>query len=244
MNDDERWMGSDASGTTLLLVYKNKANFQLEYTKVRSYVERSAEDMNDNMYADIELIEDYPMKPVTMFDILKRVLAQKPAPPEPTELIKTPLIRKRTCYFNAGMSHSCDYKELLQSADDANHWSSEHTPGKRRKRSSRGRAPAAASTSVPEKAAAGVVREIKKEEKELDITVDAMRVVGTSHTSRILCFSFVEKGAAICAHTQLEFSIAARELRYHIWCRSQSVTMLEALTRQSTALALYIEPCC
>jgi hypothetical protein len=53
-------------------------------------VERSAEDMNDKMYADIELIEDYPMKPVTMFDILKRVLAQKPTPPEPTELIKTP----------------------------------------------------------------------------------------------------------------------------------------------------------
>lgn len=61
----------------------------------RSYVlQRSAEDMNDdaNMYADIELIEDYPMKPATtMFDILKRVLAQKTAPaPEPTELIKTP----------------------------------------------------------------------------------------------------------------------------------------------------------
>lgn len=57
----------------------------------RSYAERSAEDVNDdNMYADIELIEDYPMKPVTMFDILKRILAQKPAPPEPTELIKTP----------------------------------------------------------------------------------------------------------------------------------------------------------
>lgn len=56
-------------------------------------MERSAEDMNDdaNMYADIELNEDYPMKPVTMFDILKRVLAQKPEPPEPTELIKTPL---------------------------------------------------------------------------------------------------------------------------------------------------------
>lgn len=55
-------------------------------------MERSAEKMNDdaNMYTDIELIEDYPMKPVTMFDILKRVLAQKPAPPEPTELIKTP----------------------------------------------------------------------------------------------------------------------------------------------------------
>ncbi|XP_046632646.1 uncharacterized protein LOC124312182 [Daphnia pulicaria] len=121
----------------------------------RSYVERSAEKMNDdaNMYTDIELIEDYPMKPVTIFDILKRVLAQKPAPPEPTELIKTPF-RKRTCYFNAGMSHSCDYKELLQSADDANHWSSEHTPGKRRKRSSRrGRAPAARSADEQQRPA-------------------------------------------------------------------------------------------
>lgn len=42
--------------------------------------------------------------------------------------------RKRTCYFNAGMSHSCDYKEVLKSVDDANYWSNEYTPGRRRKR--------------------------------------------------------------------------------------------------------------
>lgn len=72
--------------------------------------------------------------------------------------------RKRTCYFNAGMSHSCDYKELLQSADDANHWSSEHTPGKRRKRSSRrGRAPAVRSADEQQRPAATLWKERESE---------------------------------------------------------------------------------
>jgi hypothetical protein len=72
--------------------------------------------------------------------------------------------RKRTCYFNAGMSHSCDYKELLQSADDANHWSSEHTPGKRRKRSSRrGRAPAARSADEQQRPATTLWKERESE---------------------------------------------------------------------------------
>ena len=43
--------------------------------------------------------------------------------------------RKRTCYFNAGLSHSCDYKELVGAVDEANYWSSELTPGRRRRRS-------------------------------------------------------------------------------------------------------------
>lgn len=70
-----------------------------------------------------------------------------------------------------------------------------------------------------------------------------MRVVlGTSHTSPIL-FLF-RRERSCCAHTQLEFSIAAsREFRYHIWCPSKSVTMLDALASQ-LMLALYIEPCC
>jgi len=44
-------------------------------------------------------------------------------------------LRKRTCYFNAGMSHNCDYKELVGAVDEANYWSSELTPGRRRRRS-------------------------------------------------------------------------------------------------------------
>nr|CAH0099014.1 unnamed protein product [Daphnia galeata] len=121
----------------------------------RSSDEWSSEDpINDNkMYENlIEDEDDYPAvvtKPITMFDILKkRILTQKIAPPESAELMITPF-RKRTCYFNAGMSHSCDYKELLQSVEDVNHWSSEHTPGRRRKRhpSSRGRAPTQRSTN-------------------------------------------------------------------------------------------------
>jgi hypothetical protein len=77
-----------------------------------------------------------------------------------------------------------------------------------------------------------------KGKKELDTV--AIRIVGTSHTSRILFLFHRERSC--CAHTQLEFSIAAsREFRYHIWCPSKSVTMLDALASQ---LALYIEPCC
>lgn len=53
--------------------------------------------------------------------------------------------RKRTCYFNAGMSHNCDYNEVLKTVDDVNHWSSDSTPGRRRKRqhvpTRRGRGP-------------------------------------------------------------------------------------------------------
>jgi len=44
-------------------------------------------------------------------------------------------LRKRTCYFNAGLSHNCDYKELVGAVDEANYWSSELTPGRRRRRS-------------------------------------------------------------------------------------------------------------
>ena len=32
------------------------------------------------------------------------------------------------------MSHNCDYKELVGAVDEANYWSSELTPGRRRRR--------------------------------------------------------------------------------------------------------------
>ncbi|XP_076304325.1 uncharacterized protein LOC143222153 [Tachypleus tridentatus] len=41
-------------------------------------------------------------------------------------------LQKRTCFLNAGMSHSCDYKDLVSAVDEQKFWSSEHSPGKRR----------------------------------------------------------------------------------------------------------------
>ena len=34
------------------------------------------------------------------------------------------------------MSHSCDYKELMGAVDEANYWSSDQTPGRRKRRAS------------------------------------------------------------------------------------------------------------
>lgn len=49
MNDDERWMGSDTSGTTLLLVYKNKANFQLEHESLYDRRVRGSSGFDDGL---------------------------------------------------------------------------------------------------------------------------------------------------------------------------------------------------
>lgn len=71
--------------------------------------------------------------------ILKNALTSNPAYPV-SELANC--LRKRTCYFNAGLSHGCDYKELLRALDESTYWNSDLTPGRRRKRSLSRRHPA------------------------------------------------------------------------------------------------------
>lgn len=106
-------------------------------------INRSGDD--ENNVVDIaemsSIIDDgTDAKVVALYDVLKEILV---APAEPSQPMAP--IRKRTCYFNAGMSHSCDYNEVLKTVDDVNHWSSDYTPGRRRKRqpitTHRGRAP-------------------------------------------------------------------------------------------------------
>lgn len=63
--------------------------------------------------------------------LLKRLMAMAPSKQD----LILPGAKKRTCYFNAGMSLNCDYKELVGAVDEANYWSSEQTPGRRRRRS-------------------------------------------------------------------------------------------------------------
>ncbi|GIY33583.1 RNase H domain-containing protein [Caerostris extrusa] len=41
--------------------------------------------------------------------------------------------RKRTCYVNAGMSDSCDYKALVKDLNNEMTWSAGETPGKRKR---------------------------------------------------------------------------------------------------------------
>lgn len=41
--------------------------------------------------------------------------------------------RKRTCYVNAGMSDSCDYKTLVKDLNNELTWSAGETPGKRKR---------------------------------------------------------------------------------------------------------------
>lgn len=42
-------------------------------------------------------------------------------------------IRKRTCYINAGLSHGCDYKDLVGAMAEKNYWDSLNSPGRRRR---------------------------------------------------------------------------------------------------------------
>ena len=41
--------------------------------------------------------------------------------------------RKRTCYINAGMTHNCDFKELLSAVNARKFWESSHSPGRRKR---------------------------------------------------------------------------------------------------------------
>lgn len=43
--------------------------------------------------------------------------------------------RKRTCYINAGMTHNCDFKDLVSAMNARKFWESSSSPGKRRRRS-------------------------------------------------------------------------------------------------------------
>ncbi|XP_037070926.1 uncharacterized protein LOC119092068 [Pollicipes pollicipes] len=43
--------------------------------------------------------------------------------------------QKRTCLFNGGMSHSCDYKDAVGAMDEDMFYNSLSSPGKRRRRS-------------------------------------------------------------------------------------------------------------
>lgn len=42
-------------------------------------------------------------------------------------------IRKRTCYINAGLSHGCDYKDLVGAMAEKSYWDSLSSPGRRRR---------------------------------------------------------------------------------------------------------------
>ncbi|XP_055953018.1 uncharacterized protein LOC129988774 isoform X2 [Argiope bruennichi] len=42
-------------------------------------------------------------------------------------------LQKRTCYVNAGMSDSCDYKTLVKDLNNELTWSAGETPGKRKR---------------------------------------------------------------------------------------------------------------
>ncbi|GFU48990.1 RNase H domain-containing protein [Nephila pilipes] len=42
-------------------------------------------------------------------------------------------LQKRTCYVNAGMSDSCDYKALVKDLNNEVSWSAGETPGKRKR---------------------------------------------------------------------------------------------------------------
>ncbi|KAK8721787.1 hypothetical protein OTU49_012572 [Cherax quadricarinatus] len=46
-----------------------------------------------------------------------------------------PDVKKRTCYINAGLSHGCDYKDLVGAMAEKNYWDSLNSPGRRRRRS-------------------------------------------------------------------------------------------------------------
>lgn len=41
--------------------------------------------------------------------------------------------RKRTCYINAGLSHGCDYKDLVGAMAEKSYWDSLSSPGRRRR---------------------------------------------------------------------------------------------------------------
>nr|QBX89032.1 diuretic hormone 31 [Nephrops norvegicus] len=44
-----------------------------------------------------------------------------------------PMMRKRTCYLNAGLSHGCDYKDLVGATAEKNYWDSLSSPGRKKR---------------------------------------------------------------------------------------------------------------
>ncbi|CAG0914844.1 unnamed protein product [Notodromas monacha] len=40
---------------------------------------------------------------------------------------------KRTCLFNGGMSHSCDYKDVVGAVKEASYWNSDMSPGRKKR---------------------------------------------------------------------------------------------------------------
>jgi len=42
--------------------------------------------------------------------------------------------RRGTCMFHAGLGQNCDYRDMVGAVDEVNHWGSDLTPGKKRRR--------------------------------------------------------------------------------------------------------------
>ncbi|XP_076029230.1 uncharacterized protein LOC143018058 isoform X1 [Oratosquilla oratoria] len=54
------------------------------------------------------------------------------AGPEPAES-SVPIVRKRTCYINGGLSHGCDYMDLVGAMAEKSYWDSLRSPGRRKR---------------------------------------------------------------------------------------------------------------
>ncbi|CAG0886134.1 unnamed protein product [Cyprideis torosa] len=58
-----------------------------------------------------------------------RLLLSRP----PTEAKEMIVNRKRTCLFNGGMSHSCDYKDAINANQQSKYWNSMGSPGRKKR---------------------------------------------------------------------------------------------------------------
>ncbi|KAL7644050.1 UNVERIFIED_CONTAM: hypothetical protein RMT77_004862 [Armadillidium vulgare] len=64
---------------------------------------------------------------------LRFFLIQKLLENLPSNYPQNSLVRKRNCYINAGLSHGCDYKDLIGAQTEKAYWDSTNSPGRRRR---------------------------------------------------------------------------------------------------------------
>jgi len=105
--------------------------------------EDSPQPLEQMPYASADGLFDRPSKPVAYpanpeafqrYLVWKKVInaLRTPAGNPPSQPMK-----KRMCLINAGMSHGCDYKDLMGAMRESNFWNSASSPGKRKRTQSK-----------------------------------------------------------------------------------------------------------
>ncbi|KAI2807131.1 hypothetical protein BLOT_009093 [Blomia tropicalis] len=110
-------LGNDNSGddqTSSILLGSNESN---------DLVSR-ARFANNNHFSPLRWSQLLPTDDF-LNSLRERIILVRP-------ISRFPFTRKRSCQFNAGMSHNCDFKDLISASSARRLWGSSNMPGKKR----------------------------------------------------------------------------------------------------------------